>query len=523
MNKVMLLSALLILVLCGCSTDKEDDMKESEDSEVFIKNKNIVLSSEKNNITISFYTNKEWNITAENGENDKWWNISKESGNSGNNDIILTVNANNTPEKRRLSLKITAGSAFDIINIEQSPQNVLLIDKKEYSISEEGDTIAIDINSNIEYELIIPGEYDWIKKIESPINRGLENSTLYLNILPNTTFGNRKADIYIQSKECKIKDTILIVQNTVPIKEINNTPGNLLNNIGGVDSVFAIKKLKLLGNINSSDIAVIRTLKNLWYLDINEVSLSIGGNNYGNNPDCILSDEYGEVNGMSMFSNMKNLKTVIWSKHIDIINNATFQNCELLDSIFIPDNVKEIRTYAFENCNSLNSVILPNSIIEIGHGAFISSGIEKIKCPNSLKKIGNLAFRESSLVNIYLTNNIEEIGSRCFEQCYKLKEVSIPNNIKYIPEQCFFMCGNLEKISLPESLISISREAFSNCSSIKEIYLHSDKDKLVYFGDWIFSGDEVYKNAILYIKKGTSKNDWYMTPFFNFVNVKAIL
>lgn len=519
----MLLSALLILALCGCGTDKENEMNEPSNSEVFIKNKDIVLSSEENNITISFYTNKEWNITAENGENDKWWNISKESGNSGNNDIILTVNANNTPEKRRLSLKITAGSAFDIINIEQSPQNVLLIDKKEYSISEEGDTIAIDINSNIKYELIIPGEYDWIKKIESPINRGLENSTLYLNILPNTTFGNRKADIYIQSKECKIKDTILIVQNTVPIKEISNTPGNLLNNIGGVDSVVAIKKLKLLGNINSSDIAVIRTLKNLWYLDINEVSLSIGGNNYGNNPDCILSDEYGEVNGMSMFSNMKNLKTVIWSKHIDIINNATFQNCELLDSIFIPDNVKEIRTYAFEYCRNLKNITLPNFIYEIGHGAFGSSGIERIKFPDSLKKIGNLAFRGSGLISINIPSSLEEIGSKCFAGCRNLKKAYINDGIKYITDECFYMCVELEIIYIPESIESIGREAFSNCPNIKEIYMYGDKDKLKYYGDWIFSGDEVYKNAILYIKKGTSKNDWYMTPFFNFVNVKAIL
>lgn len=523
MKKILLLRvALLLGLICSCSNN-DSNTNDNAIPELSIYNKSISISSKDSIVSLSFYTNTLWNISVESSTKDEtWWHISKEKGDAGENTIEVRISKNDSYDGRMLFINIYAKDEKGVIYLMQDAKSVIVLNQNKYNVQENGDTISINVESNVSYKLNIPTEYDWIKEIPNT-GRELTQSVLKIEVSQNQTLRKREAKLYISNNENNIEEEISIYQGITPINKVINTPGSLLNNIGGVDSVLSIRKIKISGGINSDDIAVIRTLKNLWYLDINEASLFIGGGHYGNNPDDVLSYENGRVNGMSMFANMKNLKTVIWSKNIDIINNATFQNCESLDSIFIPENVKEIRTYAFEYCSDLKKITLPNSIIEIGHGAFCFSGIENIKFPDSLKKIGNLAFRGSGLTSINLPISLEEIGSECFSQCYNLRNAYINYGIKHILEKCFFMCGELEIISIPETIEGIWREAFSNCDNIKEIYMYGNKEKIKSYGDWIFTGDDVYENAVLYIKKGTSINDWYMTPFFNFKNVKAVL
>ena len=80
----------------------------------------------------------------------------------------------------------------------------------------------------------------------------------------------------------------------------------------------------------------------------------------------------------------------------------------------------------------------------------------------------NIILTKNNLNN--LNNlNIIEFGKYCFNDCFKLKEISIPNTVTKLGKYCFNNCENLEEIKLPERLKEIGDYCFWNCRNLKEI------------------------------------------------------
>ena len=88
--------------------------------------------------------------------------------------------------------------------------------------------------------------------------------------------------------------------------------------------------------------------------------------------DHIIKFSYGNHNNMdsNQFKNCKELKKVILSNTISIINASAFDGCSALTSITIPDSVTSIGNYAFYGCSSLTSVTIPDSVTLISGYAF---------------------------------------------------------------------------------------------------------------------------------------------------------
>lgn len=66
---------------------------------------------------------------------------------------------------------------------------------------------------------------------------------------------------------------------------------------------------------------------------------------------------------------------------------------------------------------------------------------------------------------------VVEISANAFENCYKLKSVSIPDGIIKIGNNAFFLCRRLESVSIPDSVNEIGMDAFNSCESLKNIKL----------------------------------------------------
>ena len=74
-----------------------------------------------------------------------------------------------------------------------------------------GEQISIEVQSNIDYEIIIPKTVqEWIDQM--PQSKALTKSMINLEIKPNTTYDVRSAQVFIKDKNSTLSDTVQVTQ-----------------------------------------------------------------------------------------------------------------------------------------------------------------------------------------------------------------------------------------------------------------------------------------------------------------------
>lgn len=117
-------------------------------------------------------------------------------------------------------------------------------------------------------------------------------------------------------------------------------------------------------------------------------------------------------------------------------------------------------------------VEIPNGVTSIADGAFAEcEKITKVKLPSSIERIGERSFSgcvelESIEIafDITTTNALLPIIPKCaFENCEKIKTLSIPAFFTTIKDGAFSYCTNLEHVDIPDSIKEIGNGAFASC------------------------------------------------------------
>ena len=151
-------------------------------------------------------------------------------------------------------------------------------------------------------------------------------------------------------------DGLITRQVTIKLEKA----GTLPNKIGSTKK-FQITNLKIIGEINGTDLRMIREMA--------------GKDARGDDTDGMLSVldlsdakivEGGDYDGYYSSSN-------------DKIGDNAFFGCSGLTSIILPSGVTEIGGYAFFGCSGLTSLTLPTGVTKIGYSAFSGcSGLTSI-------------------------------------------------------------------------------------------------------------------------------------------------
>lgn len=172
-------------------------------------------------------------------------------------------------------------------------------------------------------------------------------------------------------------DDNLITKQTI----VNLTEAGTLQNKIAYSEKYLITNLKIIGEINGTDLCLIRDMAGsyvtgektpgkLSILDLSETKIVEGGDYYYT--DYFEDKQYtkNDTLGNWTFAWCKSLTTVIIPTSIAAIGRGTFYYCSNLATIDIPSNVTEIGSSAFVNCSSLKSMNIPSSVKSIGGSAF---------------------------------------------------------------------------------------------------------------------------------------------------------
>ena len=130
------------------------------------------------------------------------------------------------------------------------------------------------------------------------------------------------------------------------------------------------------------------------------------------------------------------------------------------------------KTYSLDFV-SINNSLLKYEIVAFAESAFNDCWkLKSITIPNSVISIGNEAFHYcESLISIIIPNSVTSIGDYAFSGCSSLKEVIISEGCTSIGRDAFYNCSSLTSITIPNSVESIGLGAFYRCSSLESITL----------------------------------------------------
>ena len=347
-------------------------------------------------------------------------------------------------------------------------------------------------------------------------------------------------------------DDLITKQITIKLDEAGTLPNKI-----GSSKKYLITNLKIIGEINGTDLRMIREMAGSDYfmyktdgelsiLDLSDAKIVKGGSSYIGisyidegayryREVYTSNDEIGEYafegcSGLTSltlpdgitsisdcaFEGCSGLTSINLPAGITSIGSLAFTYCSGLTNLTIPDGITSISDYAFHGCSGLTSLTLPAGITSIGSSTFSDcSGLTSLNLPAGITEIGDGAFMNcSGLTSLNLPAGITSINDDTFRGCSGLTSLNLPAGITEIGEGAFSDCCGLTSLNLPAGITSIGCEAFYCCSGLTSIYVYSDK---VPYIDGAFDGCDANKCTV-YVPKGTY-DDYCLSEFRYFENI----
>ena len=297
-------------------------------------------------------------------------------------------------------------------------------------------------------------------------------------------------------------NNLITKQITIQLEKAGTLPDRI-----GSSRKYKITNLKIIGEINGTDLRMIREMAGSDYignstdgklsvLDLSEAKIVEGGNYY-----------YSE-NYYSNFHYTSN----------DVIGSYAFYGCSGLTSLTLPARITSIGGHAFEGCSGLTSLTLPAGITSIGGHAFEGcSGLTSLTLPAGITSIGSGAFRYcSGLTSLTLPAGITSIAYDAFSGCSGLTSLTLPAGITSIDDGAFEGCCGLTSLTLPAGITEIGSGAFCRCSGLTSIYVYAEKVPKI--GSDVFVGVDA-KKCTLYVPMGTYDDYWLSDFGYYFENI----
>lgn len=122
--------------------------------------------------------------------------------------LKFNVAPNEEEGNRQGRIVFSDGKLTETVTVYQEGGDRLLLSQKEYTVASAGGTVVIELRSNVDYEMVLPG-VDWLAEADT---RSLSSYTHRLAVLPNEAYDSRTAEVQFVNKEKGIREAVKIVQ-----------------------------------------------------------------------------------------------------------------------------------------------------------------------------------------------------------------------------------------------------------------------------------------------------------------------
>ena len=428
--------------------------------------------------------------------------------------LVFNVAANSGKEKREGRITIRGGGRTETVTIYQAGETpTIVLTQNKYEVSAAGETIKVEINSNVDFTVSIPSSASWIEETGT---RAFSTHTKYFTISPNTTTSSRSAEITFKNTTYNLTEKVVVNQAELSISTITvhvpkkGTLAAVLDEKGL--NAEMIVSLKITGELNDEDFITIRSMPNLKDLDLSEVNLpTLFEKVFHENKkiEKIILPSTLTTIGQYAFYDCTSLQTVTFEKgsRLKTIEESAFEDCTELTSIEIPASVETIEDSAFKGCSKLATVTFEKgsqlkaiwggyyaystrySAYSYYYGAFSDcTALTMIEIPASVETIGAAAFMRCSklaTVTFEKGSKLKTIGGSyasyyygAFSDCTALTSIEIPASVETIEAAAFMRCSKLATVTFEKgsklktiggSYASYYYGAFSDCTALTSI------------------------------------------------------
>ena len=120
----------------------------------------------------------------------------------------FSVESNPNTTKRDGSIEIIGSNGkTETVNIYQAQKDELVLSKSEETVPAKGGEVRVQLRSNVDYEVIMPENTDWVEQIQSD-----KADELIFNVKPNDKTEDREAEITVKDKNSDLSQTLTIKQ-----------------------------------------------------------------------------------------------------------------------------------------------------------------------------------------------------------------------------------------------------------------------------------------------------------------------
>lgn len=504
-------------------------IKQDEKYGILVSQSEYNLTNEAQTIEVEVKYNVDFEVSIPDGCKDWIKQVSTKGLSTKNYTFSIAKNETYDNREGSITFKQKKGSLSGTVAIKQAQTDYLEVVKNEYTVDIEGETITIEVTSNVDYVVSISEDaQSWLSKVET---KGLSKDNVQIAVAAGDDNTDRKGEIVIRYGD--LKRTIKVHQysyaaNTniefadekVKAKLVEafdtNKDGELsikeAREVKSIEGVFgAIKTYKSFDEFQyfTGVTSIPDEMFKEWRLSsiILPHNIKYIGKNAFYNCTALSSPiiipEGVETIESYCFYGCEKLPELQLPNSIKVIKIEAFGGCTSITSLVLPETINDIESRAFSNCNGLTSIVIPGNLTNLGYGIFyccqnlssviIEEGIETISeiYNNHLLSMGVAGCFEGCerLETVILPNSLKIIGGKVFKGCKSLKTIKLPNNLSELHQAAFYMCSSLESIVIPESVTEIRGSfyvgntmiadgAFSYCSSLQSINLPSQLTKI---------------------------------------------
>ena len=377
----------------------------------------------------------------------------------------LDIALNEDAEKREGEITFKSGDKVETVKVYQAGGALIMLSQNEYTVSDAGETISVDIKSNVEYGVQMP-DVDWITDEAS--SRGMSSHTLKYVIAPNEGYDARSAEIIFYDKNSDLKDTLKVTQaqkDAIVISEKNISVAKE----GGTVEVKINTNVDFEVQIPSDATWVTRTesralTERSVYLKVaeNTGEGSRSANITITNQDSQLSEtititQQGNISVVAL-KEAGTMKKLLGDDYLSITSLKVVGPINGDDVYYLR---KMLGGYNFSEADwgKLATLDLSEATIVEGGEWYLSGRVvERTEY-----------YLEYSNVTEYTSNN--EIGDYMFYGCTNLQNMILPRNVTSIDCSAFYDCAALTTIEIGNGVTSIGYDAFYGCSALANVHI----------------------------------------------------